>query len=277
MSFSIRKTKTQSMYKTIQLSQNKLEEIINQKTKILAELYLKNPTNKINIPILYINLDKSLERNNYIEDQIGFYKLENIARISGIDGKQNLNINIKEGNLDGIEYKNYCGNKFTELGCLLSHIKAIKYAYDNNYNETLIVEDDCYFGLMPCWDKDTLKDILSGLPSDWEIVALYHNKRIESGKKYTLIKDKNGYRFGTVAYVINRRGMEKILNDSGHDIIDFKNNKLAVSDDYIYDLANTYIYNLSLFIPINISLKSIVGNGEYAHLKWTVDILHKYI
>ena len=71
--------------------------------------------------------------------------------------------------------------------------------------------------------------------------------------------------------------MEKILNDSGHDIIDFKNNKLAVSDDYIYDLANTYIYNLSLFIPINISLKSIVGNGEYAHLKWTVDILHKYI
>ena len=39
MSFSIRKTKTQSMYKTIQLSQNKLEEIINQKTKILAELY----------------------------------------------------------------------------------------------------------------------------------------------------------------------------------------------------------------------------------------------
>ena len=27
------------------------------------------------------------------------------------------------------------------------------------------------------------------------------------------IKDKNRYRFGTVAYVINRRGMEKILNE----------------------------------------------------------------
>jgi len=263
------------MYKTIQLSQNKLEEIIKQKTKILAELYLKNPTNKINIPILYINLDTSLERNRYIQAQIDFYNLQNITRISGIDGRKKLNDNIKEGNIDGIEYKNYSGNKFTELGCLLSHIKAIKHAYDNNYNEALIVEDDCYFGLMPCWEKDNLKDILSELPSDWEIAALYHNGKIETDKKYTLIK--NNYGFGTVAYAINRRCMEKILNNTGRDVIDFKNNKLVVSDDYIYDLAKTYIYNLSLFIPINISLKSTVGNGELCHLNWAVDVLGKYI
>ena len=274
MSFSIRKIGPKKQNKS--LSTHNIIQIIKQKTKKLAELYLKNRINKINIPILYINLDRSVERNTYIEDQIGFYKLENITRISGIDGNKKTNATIiTHGNLDGIEYKNYGGNKFTELGCLLSHIKAIKYAYDNNYSETLIVEDDCYFGLMPCWDKDTLKDILSGLPSDWEIVALFHILRIETDKKYKSAKNLAG--FGAVAYVINRRGMEKILNESGHDIIDFKNNKLAVSDNYIYDLVNTYIYNLSLFMPINISLKSVVGNAELTHLNFSKNILDKYI
>ena len=281
MSFAIRKLDIKSkLSKNIQTQKNtdKIIEIIKQKTKKLAELYLNNPPiNKINIPILYINLDSSLERNRYIQAQIDFYNLQNITRISGIDGCNKLNNNIKEGNIDGIEYKNYCGNKFTELGCLLSHIKAIKHAYDNNYTEALIVEDDCYFGLMPAWDKDSLKHILSELPSDWEIVALYHNKSIELDKKYTILQHKSHYNFGTVAYVINRRGMEKILNYCGNDVIDFKNTNLRVADDYIYKLLNTYIYNLSLFIPINISLKSIVGNGEYAHLKWAVDILDKYI
>ena len=280
MSFGIRKTNRQSNSRFNQnqkiLSENQVSEIIKQKTKKLAELHLNNPINKINIPILYINLDISLERNRYIQVQIDFYNLQNITRISGINGKQNLNDNIKQGNLDGIEYKNYSGNKFTELGCLLSHIKAIKYAYDNNYTEALIVEDDCYFGLMPAWTKNNIRDILSELPTDWEIVALYHNKRIDINKKYTLIKDKT-YNFGIVAYVINRRGMEKILNNSGHDVIDFKNNKLVVSDDYIYDLVNTYIYNLSLFIPINISLKSTVGNGELCHLNWAKNILDSYV
>jgi GR25 family glycosyltransferase involved in LPS biosynthesis len=278
MSFGIRKTNTQSnsrIVKQQKLSENQVSEIIKQKTKKLAELHLNNPINKINIPILYINLDTSLERNRYIQAQIDFYNLQNITRISGIDGRKKLNDNIKEGNIDGIEYKNYSGNKFTELGCLLSHIKAIKHAYDNNYNETLIVEDDCYFGLMPCWEKDSLKHILSELPSDWEIVALYHNRKIETDKKYTLIK--NNYGFGTVAYAINRRGMEKILNNTGCDIIDFKNNDLVVSDSYIYHLVNTYIYNLSLFIPINISLKSTVGNGELCHLNWSKNILDKYV
>ena len=58
MSFSIRKIGPKKQNKS--LSTHNIIQIIKQKTKKLAELYLKNSINKINIPILYINLDRSV-------------------------------------------------------------------------------------------------------------------------------------------------------------------------------------------------------------------------
>jgi GR25 family glycosyltransferase involved in LPS biosynthesis len=274
MSFAIRKT-IKSNHKIPQVPQvthESLSVIIKDNMKILAHLYLENPINKVNIPILYLNLDRSTDRNSFIQSQIEFYKLENIIRIPGIDGKQIKT--IPNGIIDGIEYKNYSGTNSNELGCLLSHIKAIKYAYDNNYTECLIIEDDCYFGLMARWSENNIKDMLSTLPNDWEIVSLYHNQPIEPNQQYRITQN---YNFGTVVYAINRKGMEKILNNTGHAIIDFKNNKMFQADDYIYDLVKTYLINLSLFVPINITLTSVVGNGQLMHLQWAKNIIDKYL
>ena len=136
------------------------------------DTYSSKKLNKIGFPILYINLDRSLDRKKHIEEQFKKYNIIDYKRISAIDGK-NIK-NIKEGNINGIKFKNnYKNTNKYELACTLSHLKTIEYAYENNFNEVLILEDDISLELSNYW-HDTLKNIVDKeAPKDWEILQLY--------------------------------------------------------------------------------------------------------
>lgn len=236
---------------------------------------------KIGYPIFYINLDRSIKRRKNMEKQLSLIS-DNYKRISAVDG--NKIVNSKYGKVDGVKYINYF-NKFSnnnELGCTLSHIKAIKKAYQLGLNKVLILEDDVIFYLMPFWETNIPK-IVNSSPKNWEIIKLYSGKN--TGAPNTFIRDYiNNRTWGTVAYIINRKGMEKILDhtlyknsDTINLIVDNIPSKSAIADNFLYDIAITYSYGTPLFLLGDNFLPSTIHkNHTKLHNNYTKKNLNYY-
>ena len=117
-----------------------------------VELYKNRKWNDIISGCYYINLDKSVERKEYMEEML---KKKNIKceRFSAIDGNnyshlcQNLNISIGA------------------LGCKLSHLELLKKVKKNGW--TIIFEDDINLNFN---SKEHILKIISSLPSSAELV-----------------------------------------------------------------------------------------------------------
>ena len=120
----------------------------------------------------YINLDKSPERNEFMQNQFKKYGITNYKRLKAIDGsniKQSIEKFSKKHiyKVDGISFwNNYTNLKQNELACTLSHLNAIRTAYQDNHEVVLITEDDASFALMPYWNKK-LSQYTQEFPSNW--------------------------------------------------------------------------------------------------------------
>lgn len=239
---------------------NKLLEIQNFLIDNYKEEKNTQKKPKINMPIYYINLDRSINRKIHMESQKDMYNLD-MTRVSAIDGKK-LNKNMDILNFNGRAFKyynNFNKSSLSELGCLFSHYKAIYTAFENGDLYALILEDDISFSLLPYWPVD-LEQIINEAPHDWNIISLYkqvcfNNK--EPYIKYSQNKENDCY--STLAYIINRKGMENCLKTIYEDnMLVFDKNKQKwpehlASDTYIYYIAgNTYWYNKhALFFSYN--------------------------
>ena len=182
------------------------------------------------IPILYINLDRAIDRRLKLENILIDNKL-NYKRIEAVDGKLFEKNELKQ------KY-NFRKLSTSEVACTLSHIKAIQYAFDNSMETVLIMEDDCSFEYLN-FKKKPLRKLMS-IDNDWDIIQLGIICGEELYNNFTKILDENltkscYYSLGAVAYLINRKGMEKILNYFS------KTRNLKVADEYIYELSNTYL------------------------------------
>jgi len=97
-------------------------------------------------------------------------------------------------------------------GCLLSHLVAIRTAYQKGLTAAIILEDDAV-PLYSAWHSP-IEDLLMSLPQKWEAVQLQWTgdpnvtapMKGGEGKLYT-----GGSGWGSAAYVIHRRGMERLL------------------------------------------------------------------
>ena len=96
--------------------------------------------------ILWLNLDRDTHRREYMETQFNYWEIENHTRISGFDGRDDdVALHLK-GRFPEQMTQN-------ETGCVLSHLKAIKYFYEEtNLPYVLICEDDVDFELVRYWD-----------------------------------------------------------------------------------------------------------------------------
>lgn len=153
-----------------------------------------------------INLDRREDRMENIENACRKINLK-YERFSACDGE---NLNKYKEDIDKYFDKNH--NLIpAQIGCALSHIKIWEKILENNYNNTLILEDDA---IIPnnFWDQINL--VINELPNYWEMLILgcfpkCNSKNIIE-KKY--INKITGYgNDGSHAYLINKTLIEKII------------------------------------------------------------------
>jgi GR25 family glycosyltransferase involved in LPS biosynthesis len=84
--------------------------------------------------VVYINLDKRTDRNEQTQIQLKIFPAEKVSRMSGVEDM-----------------------KFPYIGCLKSHLNALKLAKQKQWNNTLILEDDAIWqnveGSFPIFER----------------------------------------------------------------------------------------------------------------------------
>jgi GR25 family glycosyltransferase involved in LPS biosynthesis len=183
--------------------------------------------NKINnkIPIYWINLERSVDRKIKFENQLEKYNITNHKKIIGIDG---LNICLEN-------YKTIDNLTRFELGCTLSHLKALKEAFNNKEEYVLVMEDDCNFEYLE-YQKYSIGELIEMMNinyTGWDLLQLAtcnrpdHNVRLSKETNYIC----KGFRNCTTCYLINYNGIDKLTN---------LNNTYKQADYHLYDSINTY-------------------------------------
>ena len=226
-------------------------KINKNKKKLTYDMSFKN-NSSLEYKIYYINLDRSLHRKQFMENN---YK--NYIRVVAYDGN-----NIKSYN--DIILPNKCEQNNYQLCCSLSHIKAIIKAYRNNEQGILILEDDISDEYKEKWEKP-IENIIKDAPKDMECLSFFVSN---CNELKVMVKSKSDYslhsrfKYSTGAYFINRKGMKKIYN------LYYKNNKIDISlklenyvadDCIIYRQIKTYVYNKPTFI--NKKFNSTIGSN----------------
>lgn len=201
------------------------------------------------IPIYYINLDRSKDRNELITKQFDKYNITNVTRIQAIDGKE---LNMKN---IGKEYKLHKNlNKYT-TACTLSHIKAVKKAYADGCDLALIMEDDCNLDYLK-YKNQTIKELISANPK-YNIFQLGYcsdiSRIMKSFSSNNIIT--KGHQWGTICYVVTREGMENII----------KLSNIYVADISIYE-CNKVCYTNKPYFTYHFSKEALttihLGGGH---------------
>ena len=202
----------------------------------------------INLPhILWINLEKDNFRKNKMETLFSKYDLQN-TRITGILGTQCLNYCNLDKKIESHE-------RMSELGCFLSHIRAIEHFVTTpSIGEyCLICEDDLSFEYLPFWKKN-FWDYIKKAPNSFNIIQLSVTYSILSPsfqlvypQEHTITKHK-WYMYCSGCYLIKRKAAEKLLKylPKTNNKYDLNSIKHPISDVFIYQtIAN--VYSLPLF------------------------------
>lgn len=194
--------------------------------------------------IIWINLERSIDRKIYMKNML---KNINILsnRIQAIDGR----LFTREKLYNKYNIKPRKRLSLCEICCTLSHIKAIKSLENETGEYFMICEDDILFDNMNYIHLD-LKNIIKNAPK-FDILMLYKNDLIYSDKDYINWKEeklKGNIYDGAVCYIISKEGMQKF--NLQNKIIN--NNNFNVSDRFLFELLNTFIYKYNVCSTLNI-------------------------
>lgn len=138
--------------------------------------------------ILYINLDKRKDRKKKLHQE--FVKL-------CIDP---LKINRIEGHYDELN-----GSR----GCVLSHIKALDFALSQQWDNVLILEDDCLFIKNGDLINSYIRDFFHHFKKQWDVFFLgtqIHCSTPTTCEHYVQVR----FSLRAHAYAVNRPYMQKL-------------------------------------------------------------------
>lgn len=191
-------------------------------------------------PVYLINLDEQPERWEYMEDQFKYWELENYTRISAYDGREDDLSDIIKG-----RYPEAVSSG--EIGCVTSHLKAIKHWYETSDSPyAIIMEDDCNIDIARYWNF-TWADVISRVPYDWDVLQL---AIICTGDLHVHLHKRFVNDFSTACYAITRHHAEKMLRlhvRGDKYKLDNGVKPRAVADDLLYNSGNTYSIPLFLY------------------------------
>lgn len=195
-------------------------------------------------PIYYLNLDGQPERKEYMESQFDYWGIKDYTRISAYDGRDDDLSDILKGRYP----ENITSG---EIGCVTSHLKAIKHWYDTSDSPyAIIMEDDCDLELAKYWNF-TWEEVFYKFPYDWDIVQL---AIICTGDLHVTLHKRFVNDFSTACYVINRHHAKKLIQHHVRDNkykLDNGVKPRPVADDLVYNSGNTFSIPL-LFYKIEL-------------------------
>jgi len=210
------------------------------------------------LPHIYcINLDDKTDRWESMETQFKYWEIENYTRVSAYDDR--------EDDLGSILKGRYPDNMSSgEVGCVTSHLKALKEFLDSDEKCALIMEDDCDINTASFWPF-SWKDFFCKIPYDYDVVqlAIINPAQVNVKMHRRFVND-----FSTACYLINRRYAQKLLDlHTRGDKYKLDNGvkPRAVADDLIYNSGNTFAIPLFLY---KIELGSDIHDAH-------VDVFHK--
>ena len=189
--------------------------------------------------IYYLNLDGQPERREYMENQFKYWEIENYTRISAYDGREDDLSDIIKGRYPEMMTSG-------EIGCVTSHLKAIRQFYESGEPYAIIMEDDCSLDLVKYWNF-TWNDFYSKIPYDWDVVQI---AIICTGDIHIKIHKRFVNEFSTACYLITRHHAEKLLRLHTRENkykLDNGVRPRPVADDLIYNSGNTYSLPLLLY------------------------------
>ena len=191
-------------------------------------------------PIYCINLDGQPERWHYMEDQFRYWQLKDYERISAYDGREDDLGDIIKG-----KYPD--GMTSGEIGCVTSHLKAMKHFLDtSDAPYAIMMEDDCDLSLVHNWSF-TWQDFIARVPYAWDVVQI---AIICTGDIVVPIHTRFVNEFSTACYAITRHHAEKLvrLHCRGEKYkLDQGVKPRPVADDLIYNSGITYACPLLLY------------------------------
>jgi len=183
-------------------------------------------------PLYYINLDGQPERDSAMQSMCNYWEL-NPTRVSAFDGRHGDLNHILEGSHD-------IGITSGEVGCVTSHLKAIKQWYETTDTPyAIFAEDDVSFDTAFFW-KFTWDEFVEKLPYDWDVVQL---AIINPGVVYASMHARWVNDFSTACYMITRHHAKKLIDH--HCVgdkfrLDQGVKPRPVADDLIYNCGRTY-------------------------------------
>ena len=183
-------------------------------------------------PIFCINLDDKPDRWKYMEDQFKYWEIDDYTRVSAYDGRDDDLSDILKGRYP---------DRMTsgEVGCVTSHLKAMKMFLETDAPCALMMEDDCDISTASHWGFKW-KDFYSKVPFDYDVIqlAIINPASISLKIHKRFVND-----FSTACYMITRHHAEKLLRlHAKGDKYKLDNGckPRAVADDLIYNSGNTF-------------------------------------
>ena len=211
--------------------------------------------------IYWLNLDADVKRREYMEDQFKYWEIDNHTRISGYDGREDDVTSHLKGRFPDMMNQQ-------EVGCCMSHLKAIKkFYYETDDEYCMIMEDDAVLEVARFWNF-TWKEFFSLVPYDWDCIQM---TTITTGDIYVKLHLKFVNDFSAAAYLITRHHAGKVLrNHMRGDKWKLDNNvkPRAVSEDTILESGKTYsipifLYNLDFQSTIHPEHINVFHQGPY--------------
>jgi hypothetical protein len=192
-------------------------------------------------PVLWINLDDDAERRRQAEELFDSHRIEN-RRISGFDGRyEDLSGHLEKGELPENLLQ-------TELGCSLSHLKAIRHFLEVMEGDHVIIcEDDILFETVNYWPFDWAT-FMSRLPGDWDCLQL----AVTAPGRFTPYLHPRVCNYCTVCNVFTRKYAEVLagLHFRGPKYdLNSREKAQAVADEMLFSSGKTY--SMPLFVYRN--------------------------
>ena len=134
-----------------------------------------------NVPILYINLDRSKERKVRMEEQFKQYNIKNYKRVPAFDGRKLFSDSSLRAKT--VELPKDMKQSSGEIGCSLSHLRAAEMALEIDAPYASVMEDGDIHLTFYKAVKTSMK-IVSQAPKDWQVLQLTINNVRVCGRSW---------------------------------------------------------------------------------------------